>query len=234
VRLTEPGDTRDQVDITKNADAGLQRHKSTFMEYSEGTAVGGCNGRERGSRAESSRNNLDKGLKNMAIQTEYDCFSYEPQAKVTRLEPHIEASAEKNEVDENITRDMLYTQERRRKVPKRTPIVTIHPDFYQYQPSTSTVPETILARYWLPRPVCNSTALVLWSPPQDDRLCQPVPSVKKEEDESAHHDTRNGENCLSDVQMEEVYYDGENDIKNKIGVSQGNSLWLEEDTDMEL
>jgi len=207
------------------------------------TAMEQCTDVEGETTTESPRNHLDNAFKNMALhgQTEFECFSYEPQAKKTRLEPDIEALAQKSEVDENVTRDK-YHQERRRKVPKRTPTVTIHQDFYKYLPiaSPSIVPETILARYRLPPPACNSTALVLWSPPQEDNLGQAVPSVGKEEDETAEEDTMNlnKQNDLSDVHMEDVYSEVENDIEKKIvettkGGCQGDTLWLEEDTNME-
>jgi len=195
------------------------------------TAMEQCTDVEGETTTESPRNHLDNAFKNMALhgQTEFECFSYEPQAKKTRLEPDIEASAQKNEVGENVTRDE-YIPERRRKVPKRTPTVTIHQDFYKYLPSAS--PSIV--------PACNSTALVLWSPPQEDSLRQVVPSVGKEEDEIAQEDTvnLNRGNELSDVHMEDVYSEVENDIEKKIGETkkggcQGDTLWLEEDTNME-
>jgi len=196
---------------------------------------------ERESTAESPRNHLDDAFKNMALhgQTALECFSYEPRAKKTRLESDIEVSAQKNEVDDNVTRDE-HIQERRRKVPKRTPTVTIHQDFYKYLPnaSPSIVPETILARYRLPPPACNSTALVLWSPPQEDSLGKAAPSVGKEEDETAQEDTLNRENDISDVLMEDVNSEVENDIEKNIGDTKtcgcrGDTLCLEEDTNME-
>jgi len=200
----------------------------------KGTAMEECTGMEGETTAESPRNHLDNAFKNMALQGQTD---FEPQAKKTRLEPDIEA-AQKNEVNENVTRDECI-QDRRRKVPKRTPTVTIHQDFYKYLPnaSPSIVPETILARYRLPPPACNTTALVLWSPPQEDSLGKAVP--RKEEDETAQEDTLNRENDLSDVHMEDVYSEVENDIEKKIGETKkgscqgGDTLWLEDDTNME-
>jgi len=201
----------------------------------KGTAMEECTGIEGETTAELPRNHLDNAFKNMALQGQTD---FEPQAKKTRLEPDIEASAQKNEVNENVTRDECI-QERRRKVPKRTPTVTIHQDFYKYLPnaSPSIVPETILARYRLQPPACNTTALVLWSPPQEDSLGKAVP--RKEEDETAQEDTLNRENDLSDVHMEDVYSEVENDIEKKIGETRkgscqgGDTLWLEDDTNME-
>jgi len=255
VRLTEQGDRGDWITaLVKLAEQRLQMPDcedtnprsfslTTRWNVVKGTAMEECADVEGETTAESPRNHLDNALKNMDLQgpTGLECFSYEPQAKKTRLEADIEASAQKNEVGENVSRDE-YIPERRRKVPKRTPTVTIHQDFYKYLPSASPsiVPETILARYRLPPPACNSTALVLWSPPQEDSLGQAVPSVGKEEDETAQEDTvnLNRGNDRSDVHMEEVYSEVENDIEKKIadtkkGGYQGDTLWLEEDTNME-